>query len=114
MNRRFLAEASAVVTIAATLAGCAPVAETGSVVVEVRAMVPGSQGTSHHVDVLGPDGGLVESREVSVGSTVTIENVPYGWVSIAAPKVCTVEGELGAEAPVMRLTIDAAHCTISN
>lgn len=102
------------VIIAATLAGCAPVAETGSVVVEVRAMVPGSQGNAHHVDVLGPDGGLVESREVSVGSTVTIENVPYGWVSIAAPKVCTVEGELGAEAPVMRLTIDAAHCTISN
>ncbi|MDD0857992.1 hypothetical protein NHF46_09890 [Arthrobacter alpinus] len=114
MNRRFLASVPAMVIVAAALAGCAPVAETGSVVVEVRAMAPGSPSSSHQVDVLGPDGGVVESLEVSVGSAVTIDNVPYGWVSIAAPEVCTVEGQLGAEAPVLRLTIDVAHCTISN
>lgn len=114
MNLRLLARGAFVFLVAGAISGCALGAQTGSVVVEVRAMTPGSQGNSYDVTVRGPDQKAVESLEVSVGQSITIDDVPLGWVSIEADSLCTVESELTKEHPTMRLIADAANCTLAD
>lgn len=114
MSRKLLPLVLAASVFAGTASGCTAGPQVGSVVVEVRAMAPDVPGQSYQVEVSAADGGFADSREVTVGSTITIENVPYGWVSVAAASSCTVEGQLESEAPTLRLIIDGTHCTLSN
>ena len=114
MDVRHFARGAAALLAISAMSGCASGTEAGSVVVEVRAMTPGAQGDSYEVKVLGPDGELVNSREVSAGSSNAFEDVPFGWVSVNANSGCTVEGELTSESPTMRMIIDADNCTIAD
>ena len=95
-----------------SLSGCSLGVTNGSVVVEVRAMESGDQADSYDVTVRGPGEAVVSSREVHVGSSITIDNVPLGWVSVETA-LCTVEGELSQESPTMRLVMapDEKNCT---
>ena len=111
MDRRNLSRSVALILAVGTLSGCSSGAEVGRVFVEVRSMAPDAQGTSYDVTVLGPDQEVVASQEVAAGSSIEIEDVPFGWVSINAALMCTVESELSLESPTMRLIIDGKTCT---
>lgn len=78
MNFRLLAYGVFVFLVAGTMSGCALGAQTGSVVVEVRAMTPDSQRNSYDVTVRGPDQKVLDSLEVSAGQSITIDDVPLG------------------------------------
>ena len=97
-----------------TLSGCSWGAGTGSVFVQVGSMAPGAQSTSYDLTVLGPDQEIVASREVFAGSSIEIEDVPFGWVSVEAVSMCTVESELSRESPTMRLVVDETNCTLAD
>ncbi|ALV47091.1 hypothetical protein MB46_17975 [Arthrobacter alpinus] len=114
MDLKYLARGAAAFLVVGAMTGCNSGAESGSVSVEVRAMTPGAQGGPYEVKVRGSDGELVNSREVSVGSTYVIEDVPYGWVSVEATSGCTVENELTSESPTMRMIIEADNCTLAD
>lgn len=77
-------------------------------------MAPDAQDASSDVTVLGPDQEVIASREVFAGSSIEIEDVPFGWVSIDAVGRCTVENELSLESPTMRLIIDEQDCTLTD
>ncbi len=61
MDRRILARGVVMILAVGTLSGFGSGAEVGSVVVEVRSMAPGAQGTSYDITVLGPDQEVVTS-----------------------------------------------------
>lgn len=97
-----------------TLSGCSSGAQVGRVVVEVRSMALGAQGTSYDVTVLGPDREVVAVREVFAGTAIAIVDVPFGWVSVGAAAMCTVEGELSRESSTMRLVLEEKNCTLND
>lgn len=104
----------AVFLVACTMGGCAAGAEAGKVVVEARAMSPDHVGDFYNVTVLGADGELIDSVNVGPNTTTTVENVPFGWVTIDEPARCSVGGELSARAPSIRLVMDAELCPLAN
>lgn len=81
--------------------------------VEVRTLVPGDQGGSYEVKVVGPDGALVTSQDVPVGSAYGIEGVPFGWISAEATSGCAGRGELTAASPKMRMIVDGDKCILT-
>ena len=114
MHRMYLARVAAALLTVGAMAGCTPGTHSGSVEVEVRTMVPGAQGSSHEVKIIGPDGELITLQEVSVGSTYGIEGIPLGWISVEASSGCTGERELTVESPKMRMLIDGKNCIIAD
>lgn len=62
--------------------------------------------------VMGPDGGLITSQEVAVGSTYGIEGIAFGRVSVEASSGCTANTELTAKSPSLRMVIDGESCTL--
>lgn len=51
---------------------------------------------------------------MAAGENVVVGDVPYGWVSISATQLCTVESELAPGSPTMRLILDGNHCTLAD
>lgn len=114
MDRKYLARVAAAFLVVVAMTGCASGSQPGSVEVEVRTMAPGAQGNSYKVKIIGPDGDLATSQEVSVGSTYGIEGIPFGWVSVEATSGCTGESELTLESPTMRMVIDGENCILAD
>lgn len=114
MDRKYLARVAAAFLVAGAMTGCTSGSQSGSVEVEVRAMVPGAPGGSYEVKVIGPDGDFVNSQEVVVGSTYGIEGIPFGWVSVEATSGCTAKRELTSESPTLRMVIDGENCILSD
>lgn len=96
------------------MGGCAPGDERGSVAVEVRAMAPDLREASYDIRVVGPNDELIFSMQMAAGENVFVGDVPYGWVSISATQLCTVESELAPGSPTMRLILDGNHCTLAD
>lgn len=96
------------------MGGCAPADERGSVAVEVRVMPPDLREASYSIRVVGPDDELTFSTQIAAGETTVVGDVPYGWVSVSAMQLCTVETELTPGSPTMRLILDGNHCTLAD
>lgn len=94
------------------LTGCSE--ETGSVTVEIRSLVPGTDTSTYRVSAVHADDGLIHSDDLGPGQTYTAENVRLGWVTLSADPRCTVESELTAEHPTMRLIVDGTDCTLAD
>ena len=103
----------AMIVAAGTLLGCSSHTDGGSVFVKVRPVASQGRSISYDVTVRSSEPEVVTSREVSTGSSIEIEAVPFGWVSIEAATLCTVESELSAESPSIRLVIDERSCTLA-
>lgn len=114
MAPQYLARVAAASLTVFVMTGCASGAQSGSIEVEVRTMVPGDEGGSYDVTVIGPDGVLADAQEVSVGSTYGMEGVPFGWISVDATSGCTARQELTSESPTMRMVIDGKNCILTD
>lgn len=114
MDRKHFTRVAAAFLVVGAMTGCGSGAHSGSVEVEVRSVVPGAPGGSYGVKIIGPDGNLITSQEVSVGSTYGIEGVSLGWISVEATSGCAGERELTLESPSMRLVIDGENCILSD
>lgn len=110
----YLARGAAALLVVGAMTGCASGAQSGSIEVEVRTMVPGDQGGSYEVTVTGPGGELASSQEVSVGSTYGMEGIPFGWVTVEATSGCKGERELSSASPTMRMVIDGKNCILTD
>lgn len=114
MDRKYLARVAAAFLVVGGMTGCTSGAHSGSVEVEVRTMVPGAQGGSYGVKIIGADGDLITSQEVSVGSTYGIEGISLGWISVETTSGCAGEKELTLESPAMRVVIDGKNCIVAD
>ena len=115
MHGRLLTTAALALATAAasfTLAGCA-FAQTGTATIELRQLPDDLAGEQLQVQV-SVDGEVFETLQLSGGTTVALEDVPFGEVEIEAAEVCSVAGPIGEPNPTIRLIVEGAHCTLAD
>lgn len=106
--------ALALVTAAASLAlaGCAP-AQTGTATIELRQLPEDLAGEQLQVQVR-VDGETFQSTELSEGTTLAFNDVPFGEVEIEAGELCSVAGPIDEPNPTIRLIVEGTHCTLTD
>lgn len=114
MSVRFLASGLSIAVLSAITSGCASEAEMGSVTVEVRLSDSDLPSASRVVTVYGPEGEMVETREVESGTISVIDQVPLGWVTVEADSSCEVASELNVQHPSMTLIFDGDDCILTD
>lgn len=100
---------------ALALLGCAQSdAATGTVTLGFRDAIADETGDVTFKILNRAGSEVAESHTLGLGTTVAVAEVPFGWTTIEAVGVCSVEGELTAEHPTMSLIIDAEGCSLTD